>query len=395
MEIKFHRLSKYASWPVLGALLVSLLLLLTTCTRPTTENTYIAMLPEPQAFQTIIDEKPVYLYTLDNGDGMKIAITNFGGRIVSWLAQDRNGNWDDIVMGYDSIDGYLSSNEAFFGALIGRYSNRIQKGQFTLNDSTYQLDINNGPHHLHGGSKGFHNVVWNATQHSETHLSLNYTSVDGEMGYPGTVQVQVDFRLEANNSLRIDFAATTDKATPINLTTHPFFNLGGAASGSIEDHVLTLFADYYTPIDSLLIPTGVLEPVEGTPFDFRTPTPIRRQLDSTNTQQIYGRGFDHNFVIQQTDTTESLKLAARVLERRSGRILEVLTSQPGIQFYSGNFLDGSDEGREGKPYVYRGAFCLEPQFFPDAPNRPEFPSTLLEPNERYEHTIVFRLDVKK
>lgn len=365
------------------------------CRRPSPETAYTAMLPEPQAFQTIIDGKPVYLYTLDNGEGMKIAITNFGGRIVSWLAPDRNGNWEDIVMGYDSIDGYLNSKEAFFGALIGRYSNRIQKGQFTLGDSTYQLDVNNGPHHLHGGQKGFHNVVWNATQHSETHLSLNYTSVDGEMGYPGTVQVQVDFRLEPGNRLRIDFAATTDQPTPLNLTTHPFFNLGGAASGAVEEHVLTLYADYYTPIDSLLIPTGVLEPVEGTPFDFRTPTPIRRQLDSTNTQQRLGRGFDHNFVIQQSDTTQALKHAATVLERRTGRILEVFTTKPGIQFYSGNFLDGSDVGREGKPYQYRGAFCLEPQYFPDSPNRPEFPSTILQPNERYEHTIVFRTDIKK
>jgi len=371
------------------------LLFVASCRRPSTETTYIAMLPEPQAFQTIIDGKPVYLYTLDNGQGMKIALTNYGGRIVSWLTPDRNGNWEDIVMGYDSIDGYLDSKEAFFGALIGRYSNRIQKGQFSLNDTTYQLDINNGPHHLHGGRKGFHNVVWNATQHSETHVSSHYTSVDGEMGYPGTVQVQADFRLEAGNQLRIDFVATTDKTTPINLTTHPFFNLGGAASGSIEEHVLTLFADYFTPIDSLLIPTGVLEPVEGTPFDFRTPTPIRRQLDSTDTQQRYGRGFDHNFVVRQADTTQSLQLAARVLEKRSGRILEIFTTQPGIQFYSGNFLDGSDVGREGKPYRYRGALCLEPQHFPDAPNRPEFPSTLLQPGERYEHTIVFRTDIKK
>lgn len=353
------------------------------------------MLPEPQAFHAVIEGKGVMMYALENQAGMKVAITNYGGRIVSWLAPDRNGNVADIVLGYDDIAGYLESNEVYYGALIGRYGNRIAGGQFTLGDSTYQVTVNNGENHLHGGTKGFHNAVWDAEQTDETHLTLRYVSPDGEEGYPGNLSVQVDFHLTENNELRIDYTATTDKRTVVNLTTHPFFNLGGAGSGTINDHVLMIAADRYTPVGEGLIPNGEIASVAGTPFDFRNPTPIGDNLsmDSTNVQLMNGLGFDHNFVLSDAPT-DSVRLAARVNDPESGRTLEILTTEPGLQFYGGNFLDGSDLGRGSVPYEYRTAFCLEPQHFPDSPNQPGFPSTVLEPGQTYRSTTIFKLSAQ-
>ena len=373
--------------------LTILICILIGCTETPIRPEMPVTLPESQSFQGMIEGRPVMLYRLENATGMQLAITNYGGRIVSWLARDKNGRLADIVLGYATLDDYVNSNEVYFGALIGRYGNRIANGRFTLDDVDYQLDINNGEHHLHGGAKGFHNVVWDAEQFDETHLRLSYLSADGEMGFPGNVTVQVDFYLSDENNLRIEYAASTDAATIINLTTHPFFNLGGAGSGTINDHIMMINADSYTPVDETLIPTGTITPVEGSPFDFRTPVSIDSRLDTTNQQLLNGRGFDHNFVLR-TSATDTLNLAARITDPESGRILEIKTTEPGLQFYGGNFLDGSDVGRERIPYAFRTAFCLEPQHFPDSPNQPGFPSTVLRPGEQYRSTTIFTLSIE-
>ncbi len=349
--------------------------------------------PDAGNFQTGHNGKKTDLFTLENDRDVKIYITNYGGRIVSWPSPDRHGKMDDIVLGYNTIDGYLNSNEIYFGALIGRYGNRIADGRFDLNGNTYSLVRNNPPNHLHGGIRGFHNVVWDAHQISDRRLRLQYFSADGEEGYPGNLQVQVQYILMDNNDLMIDYIAVTDDKTVINLTSHPFFNLGGAASGIINDHELKINADHYTPVDSTLIPTGEIAPVANTPFDFTSATPIGARLNEVNQQLEYGGGYDHNFVLNKKEEG-ALELAAHVYEPESGRVLEIFTTEPGIQFYGGNFLDGSDTGREGIPYEYRSAFCLEPQHFPDSPNQPGFPSTTLHPNEFYHTVTVFRLFTK-
>ena len=348
---------------------------------------------DAMAFQTEIDGKKTDLFKLENSQGMKIYITNYGGRIVSWNVPDRSGEMADIVLGYDSIEGYLNSNEVYYGALIGRYGNRIADGRFELNGKEYRLDINNPPNHLHGGPKGFHNVVWDAKQIDDKHLRLQYFSKDGEEGYPGNLQVQVHYMLNDNNELKIDYTATTDEKTIVNLTNHAFFNLAGAASGTINNHELMVYADHYTPVDSTLIPIGEIEAVEGTPFDFTSSKAIGADLEAENEQLSYGLGYDHNFVLRK-EQPGALELAARVYEPGSGRVMEVLTTEPGIQFYGGNFLNGSDIGKEGKPYEFRTAFCLETQHFPDSPNQPNFPSTTLEANEIYHSVSVYRLSTQ-
>lgn len=348
---------------------------------------------ESMAFQTEIDGKQTGLFKLENSQGMKIYITNYGGRIVSWLAPDRNGGMADIVLGYDNIEGYLNSNEVYFGALIGRYGNRIAEGRFELDGIEYTLGINNPPNHLHGGPKGFHNVVWDAKQIDDKHLRLQYFSEDGEEGYPGNLQVQVHYILNDNNELKIDYTAMVNEKTVVNLTNHAFFNLAGAANGTINNHELMVNANHFTPVDSTLIPTGEIETVAGTPFDFTTPKAIGADLEIENDQLSHGLGYDHNFVLSK-EQTGALELAAKVFEPESGRVLEILTTEPGIQFYGGNFLDGSDIGKEGKPYEFRTAFCLEPQHFPDSPNQQNFPSTTLEPNEIYHSVSVYRLSIQ-
>lgn len=344
-------------------------------------------------FKTTVNGKSTDLFTLSNSNGMKVAITNYGGRIVSWLTPDQNGDYDDIVLGFDSIDGYLNANELYFGALIGRYGNRIQDGEFSLEDSDYTLATNNGPNHLHGGPGGFHNVVWDAKQLDEHHLLLQYVSENGEEGYPGKLKVQVLYELTENDELKIHYSATTDESTVVNLTNHAFFNLGGAASGTINDHQMKLNADHYTPVDSTLIPTGEIAAVENTPFDFTERKAIETDLSEDNEQLNNGDGYDHNFVINK-DEDGTLAKAAQVTDPESGRVLEIFTTEPGIQFYGGNFLDGSDTGKEGEPYEYRTAFCLEPQHFPDSPNQPGFPSVVLQPDSVYNSLSVYRLSAK-
>lgn len=334
--------------------------------------------------------EPVELFTLKNAKGTEVAITNYGGIVVSIRTADRAGNFADIALGHDSLDGYLKPHP-YFGAIIGRYGNRIGNAVFKLNGVEYKLARNDGANSLHGGVKGFDKVVWYARQtkvEGAPALELAYVSKDGEEGYPGTLATTVIYSLNDNNELRIDYSATTDKDTVVNLTNHSYFNLAGQGEGDILGHVMMINASRFTPVDSGLIPTGELKPVEGTPFDFRTPTPIGARINNADEQLKLGRGYDHNFVLDGEAGT--LRLAARVTEPKSGRTLEVLTTEPGIQFYTGNFLDGSITGKGGKVYGRRYGFCLETQHFPDSPNKPEFPSTVLKPGGRYASTTIYR-----
>lgn len=345
--------------------------------------------PEIQrsVFGKMPDGQEINLYTLTNSKGMQVGITNYGARIVSIVVPGRDGQKADVVLGFDDLKGYLG-NDPFFGAIVGRYGNRIAKGKFKLDGVEYRLPINDGPNSLHGGTKGFDKRVWDAREVDRDAVELTYLSKDGEEGYPGNLSVKVVYTLENNNELRIGYTATTDKDTVLNLTNHSYFNLAGAGSGSILDEVMMINASRFTPIDSTMIPTGELRSVEGTPFDFRKPTPIGARIKEDNQQLKFARGYDDNFVLDRKGP--GLELAARVYDPKSGRMLEVLTTQPGVQFYTGNFLDGTIHGKEGKAYNYRSAFCLETQHFPDSPNHPQFPSTELKPGQTYHETTVFK-----
>jgi len=346
---------------------------------------------KPADFDKTIDGKKVALFLLKNKHGLTAAITNYGGKVVSLTVPDKHGNMADVVLGYANIDGYLHTCEPYFGALIGRYGNRIGGGRFTLNGEQYNLATNNGANHLHGGKKGFNAVVWDAVQPDSQTLILSYTSVDGEEGYPGNLQVKVTYTLNDRNELGITYDATTDKATVVNLTHHSFFNLNGEGNGTINDHVLQINADRYTPVDAGLIPTGELAQVEGTPFDFRKPTTIKKDIEADNDQLKYGHGYDHNFVLNKTPANaQGLTLAAKIDEPISGRVMEVWTNEPGLQFYGGNFLNGKEKGKAGKPYIFRSAFCLETQHFPDSPNKPNFPGTVLQPGQVYHSVCVYK-----
>ena len=338
---------------------------------------------------------PVDLYTLTNSNGMQVSITNYGGIIVSLLVPDRNGTLGDVVLGYTTVDEYVKDTP-YFGALIGRYGNRIAKGKFTLDGKEYALAQNNHENHLHGGKMGFDKVVWNARETKSSHgspaLELTYLSKDGEENYPGNLAVTVKYVLRTSNALAIHYKATTDKATPINLTNHSYFNLTGQGEGDILDHELTLQADRFTPVDKGLIPTGELRPVDGTPFDFRKPTPIGRRIGQDDEQLKFGLGYDHNFVI--TTPAGAMRLAATAYAPKSGRVMEVFAVEPGIQFYSGNFLDGTNIGKDKKVYKHRYGFCLETQHFPDSPNKPEFPSTILQPGKEYSTSTVYKFSTK-
>lgn len=332
------------------------------------------------------DGKKVYLYTLTNKNGTQVKISNYGGTITSWIAPDNKGNKSDIVLGFNDLKGYRA-NSPFFGATVGRYGNRIADAKFTLDGKTYKLAANNGKNSLHGGLKGFDKVVWDAAPISDTtsSLTLNYLSKDGEEGFPGNLRVSVKFTLSDENELKIAYDAETDKATPVNLTNHSYFNLTGDASNTILNHVLMIDADKYTPVDATLIPTGELKPVKGTPFDFTTPHKIGERID-----QVKG-GYDHNVVLNRKGTSPGK--IAEVTDSISGRKLEVYTDQPGVQFYSGNFLDGSIKTDGGKPIPKHGAMCLETQHFPDSPNKPAFPSTILKPGEKYHTETTYKVSV--
>jgi aldose 1-epimerase len=341
-------------------------------------------------FGATADGTPVDLITLRNGKGIEMKVITYGGIITSLKTLDRNGAADDIVMGHDTIAGY-EANSPYFGSLIGRVGNRIGNGTFTLDGKTYTLAKNNGPNHLHGGIKGWDKVVWKAgdpfQDRTGVGIRMEYTSPDGEEGYPGTVTAHVNYTLTPDNTLIVDYHATTDKPTVINLTQHSYFNLGGSKTTDILGHEVMLNADRYTPVDATLIPTGELAPVAGTPFDFRTPTAIGARINDQHTQLEYGKGYDHNWVLSRTG--DGLQLAARVYEPTTGRTLEVSTTEPGIQFYTGNFLDGTITGKGGRVYPHRSGFCLETQHFPDSPNKPAFPSIELRPGAEYKSQTVF------
>lgn len=340
-----------------------------------------------RSFGQTSDGTEVYLFTLRNSKGAEADISNYGGIITSLKVPDRNGHLGDVVLGYDNLASYIKDSP-FFGALIGRYGNRIARGKFTLDGVQYTLATNNYPNALHGGNKGFDKVVWEPTVLTGPEgasLKLTYLSKDGEEGYPGNLSVTVIYTLTEDNALRIEYTATTDKDTVVNLTQHSYFNLAGR--DSILDHVVMIPADKFTPVDSTLIPTGELKPVEGTPFDFRTPTAIGARINQDDEQLKFAKGYDHNWVINKP--LGQFGLMARVTEPTTGRVLEVFSDQPGLQFYSGNFLDGTLRGK-GRVYEFRSGFCMESQHYPDSPNQPQFPSVVLKPGEVYHNTIVFK-----
>jgi aldose 1-epimerase len=330
---------------------------------------------------------PADLYVLTNTNGMEATITNYGGIVVTLKAPDRNGRFDDVVLGFETIEGYLQ-DQPYFGALIGRYGNRIGKAQFTLNGKTYKLAVNNGANALHGGLKGFDKVLWSAREIPGAALELTHTSRDGDEGYPGTLRARVVYRLTDSNELSIEYEATTDKDTVLNLTNHSYFNLAGQGNGDILKHQIKINADRFTPVDSGLIPTGELKPVAGTPLDFRQSHAIGERINSPDEQIKLGGGYDHNFVLNHTSA--GLSLAAEVYEPTSGRIMQVHTTEPGVQFYTGNFLDGKLTGKGGKKYPQRSGLCLETQHFPDSPNKPRFPSTVLKPGQVFRSTTTYR-----
>jgi len=348
-------------------------------------------------FGTLASGESAQLFTLRNAHGIEVQLTNYGGIITSLKTPDRAGRLSDIVLGYDNLAAYVA-NSPYFGAIVGRYANRIARGHFTLDGTTYTLAVNNGPNSLHGGLRGFDKVVWKARpfQNQEGQgVTLDYTSPDGEEGYPGTLHATVTYTLTADDRLIVDYHATTDKATPINLSQHSYWNLAGNASRDILGHVLTINADATTPVDSTLIPTGEIAPVDGTPFDFRTPTAIGARIEQRqNTQIRYGNGYDHNWVLNRGGgASDALVLAARVVEPTSGRTMEITTTEPGLQFYSGNFLDGTITGKGGAVYKFRYGLALETQHYPDSPNHPNFPSTILRPGQEYRSRTVFKFGV--
>ena len=354
------------------------------------EKQHIKLLDKSK-FEKIVDAKQVSLYTLRNSSGMVSQITNYGGKVVSLWTADKTGNYEDIVLGYDNIDGFLTATEKYFGALIGRYGNRIGKGEFTLDGKTYSLATNNGANHLHGGNKGYDAVVWDAKQINEQSLELTYLSKHMEEGYPGNLTIKVLYELTDANELKIEYWATTDKPTVVNLTHHSFFNFKGAGNGSINDHHLQINAPYYTPVDEGLIPTGDIATVEGTPMDFQKLVAIGKRVNTNFEQLQFGLGYDHNWVINQN--YQGYNYAAKVIEPLSGRTMEVYTNEPGLQFYGGNFLDGSIVGKQGKAYKHRAAFCLETQHFPDSPNKEHFPTTRLNPGEEYYSICIYKFSV--
>ncbi|AZI26884.1 galactose mutarotase [Pedobacter sp. G11] len=339
-------------------------------------------------YTTTIDGKSVKLFTLKNKSGASVSITNYGGRVVSLLVPDKDHKWVDVVLGYDSIASYRKKGEPFFGALIGRYGNRIGKGKFTLDGKAYQLQLNDGLNTLHGGTDGFFSKVWEAKQVDAQKLELSYVSNDGEAGYPGKLDVKVTYTLTDDNALKIDYSATTDKTTIVNLTNHAYFNLNGEGNKTILDHELTIAADSITPVNATLIPTGKLQAVAGTSFDFNKTKTIGEAIDAKEEQLKFGKGYDHNFALKKHDDQTPV---ATVKSTVTGIVMEVYTTEPGLQFYSGNFLTGQDQdGKGGKSYPHRSAFCLETQHFPDAPNHTNFASTILKPGETYKTSTTYK-----
>ncbi len=343
-------------------------------------------------FNKTIEGKAYQLYTLKNENGMTLKLTNYGARIVQILVPDKKGTFDDVVLGYRTIEEYFEDG-MYQGCIVGRYANRIEKGKFELNGEIYELTINNNGNTLHGGPEGLHTKYWKGEKKNNS-VEFTYTSPHLEEGYPGELSISVVYTLTDDNEMILNYTATTDRPTHVNLSNHVYFNLLGEAKGDILNHELQIMADYFTPVDSTLIPTGEIAEVAGTPFDFREPHAIGERIDADNTQLKYGKGYDHNWVLSMQDRDEP-KSAVKLYEPETGRQLEILTTEPGIQFYSGNFMDGTVEGKNGNIYKFRHALALEPQHFPDTPNHENFPSTLLNPDETYKQITIYKFSVKK
>ncbi|QDT04058.1 Aldose 1-epimerase precursor [Rubripirellula lacrimiformis] len=352
----------------------------------------------PARAQMIVsDFDSIKLYTLVNKSDMRVTITNYGAIVTSISVPDRDGKLGDVTLGYNRVEDYINAvDKPYFGAIVGRYGNRIAKGKFSIDGTEYSLATNNNTNHLHGGVIGFDKVVWDANPiHGKGYrgLELSYLAKDMEEGYPGNLQIKVTYKLTDANELSVHYHATTDKATPINLTQHTYFNLKGEGEGTILDHELMLNAKTYTPVDESLIPTGDIPSVTGTPFDFTDSKAIGRDVEQDDQQLKFGLGYDHNFVIDKP--LGEMGLAATVFEPTTGRVMEITTTEPGIQFYCGNFLDGRLKGKSGKTYEHRGGFCLETQHYPDSPNQPNFPSAILEPGDTYDTTTIFKFSTRK
>jgi aldose 1-epimerase len=346
-------------------------------------------------FGTLPDGTPVEVFTMTGAKGLEVKAMSYGGVIVSLRVPDRAGRLDDVVLGYDRAETYAKNNSPYFGAIIGRYGNRIAKGTFSLGADTYRLATNDGPNHLHGGVRGFDKVVWHGEPFQDARgagVAFTYTSPDGEEGYPGTLKVRVTYTVTDRQELVVEYHATTDEPTIVNLTQHSYFNLAGQGARDILDHRLQIHADRYTPVDATLIPTGEIAPVDGTPFDFRQPAAIGARINADHEQIARGRGYDHNWALN--GQAGQLRRAARLVEPTTGRVLEVSTTEPGLQFYSGNFLDGSITGKAGRVYQRRYGLCLETQHYPDSPNQPAFPSTTLRPGQEYRSRTVFAFGVE-
>ena len=360
--------------------------LLFSCNSPTEQKS--SVVSDSTRYTSTIDGKSVTLFTLKNKAGASVSITNYGGRIVSLIVPDKDNKPTDVVLGYDSIGSYRKKGEPFFGALIGRYGNRIAKGKFTLNGEQYSLQLNDGQNTLHGGTDGFFSKVWDAKQIDGQKLELTYSSKDGEAGYPGKLDVKVIYTLTEDNALKIDYEATTDKATVVNLTNHAYFNLNGEGNKTILDLELYIDAKAYTPVDSTLIPTGKLTDVAGTAFDFNKAKAIGKNIEDADEQLKFGKGYDHNFALNAHDDKKAIAVVKSLV---TGISMEVYTTEPGLQFYSGNFLTGADkDGKGGKSYPHRSAICLETQHFPDAPNHPNFASTELKPGQVYKTSTTYK-----
>jgi len=350
---------------------------------------------EKSAFDKIVDGKNISLYTLHNKNGMTVQLTNYGARIVDLWVPSKDGKFKDVVMGFETIDAYLKANDIYNGPVVGRYGNRIGKGNFTLNGVKYQLTINDGENHLHGGTGGFGQMIWDVVSAAENEIKMRYISPDGEEGYPGNLELEVNYTLTENNELVIRYLAKTDAPTVINPTSHSYFNLHGINSSSTNSHILTIYADKYTPTDKNLIPTGEISSIENTPLDFRRATPIGDRINFSFEALVSGRGYDHNWILMKNGGSGEIELAAEVYEPSTGIVLKVLTDQPAIQFYSGNFMTGNDVGKRGNINNYRTGIALETQNYPDAPNHANFPSAILNPGETYSQTCIYKFELKK
>jgi len=377
--------------------LSAMLAITVSCQQPTGSKTSkadsLSAFMDTAQFRATVDQKQAYLYELSNKNGVQAYFTNFGARLVGLWVPDNKGELRDVVLGFSKASDYNNPKEPFFGTIVGPFGNRIAKGKFKLDDKTYTLAVNNGPNTLHGGFKGVHFANWTLKSSDQSSLTFAYTLPDGQEGFPGNIQMEVTYTLNDNNELMIAYRATSDKKTVINLTNHAYFNLNGEGSGTILDHQLQLFANQYTPVDSTLIPTGQLASVKGTAFDFTALKPIGKDINANDQQLAFGKGYDHNFVLSKEKDGDWFK-AAHVIGDKSGIVMDILTAEPGIQFYSGNFMNEQVQLKNGKKDSFRTAFCLEPQHFPDAPNQPAFPSTVLNPGQVYQTKSLYRFSVK-